>query len=349
MLWFEFVVVLCSCHSRITHEADFNRASLVAALDVITTEQLAARTEQLAALNEIKAEQRETREQLATQRLETTITPSQASSNGKETYERLLEDMGLVVYQDKDVQTQSAGDTRGNFTFSWPEAPVSVDEVDHVGDDHLEDALDDAPEPHHPTTRLEVISYKPLCEYLRDTLKKNAFVIAHGYNVGSSHGLLFDRRAHGMRPVAPNTRGQVVSSSIRVKGRSDLAVIDDSERIDQVIGVDTDFRPVKHLRRNRVRWVIEVKDTDLSEAASREAVTQLIGLNIANAYTSPKVLLTNLRRSHHVYYIKYDDSFPWYSIHWTRCGSILAAVQFIEGLEAVPVSLYAPHFGRPDC
>mmetsp|Transcript_41291 Transcript_41291/g.96464 ORF Transcript_41291/g.96464 Transcript_41291/m.96464 type:complete len:364 (+) Transcript_41291:71-1162(+) len=298
------------------------------------------------------AEQREMREQLSLQRLESTLTPSQAST-AKETYDRLLEDMNLNVFGAEEIVKKLGGETGLEFKFDWEatkvEAEKAASAIKNGGSPaaavEVEDELEvpeDVPEPHR-TSCCEKLSYKPLCMYLR-SLGKQAFVIANGYNVGLSRGLLFNRRAHGMRRQLPTERGQVVSSSIRVKGRSDLAVLDDKDKT--LIEIDSDCKPTRNLTRNRVAWVIEVKEPVIGDGACREAITQLIGLNIENFYTSPKVLLTNLIGTHHVYYIKCEDSYPWYTVQWRRCSTLLAAIRFIESLDAVPRSQIADHFGR---
>jgi ribosomal protein L34 len=300
----------------------------------------------------MREEQREMRDQLSLQRLESTLTPSQAST-AKETYDRLLDDMHLSVFCEKEIVKKLEGDTRPEFKFQWgaanEEAEKAVSAVTNA--DSLSAAVqveeefevpEDAPEPHRASSS-EKLSYTPLCKYLR-SIGKQAYVIANGYNVGSSRGLLFNRRAHGMRLKHPTEKGQFVASSIRVKGRSDLAVL--KEKCGAAIGNDLDFKPTSKLGRNSVAWVIEVKELIIGDGACREAITQLIGLNMENSYTSPKVLLTNLIGTHHVYYIKCEDSFPWYSIQWRRCSTLLAAIQFIERLDAEPRSEMAYHFGR---
>jgi hypothetical protein len=80
--------------------------------------------------------------------------------------------------------------------------------------------------------------------------------------------------------------------------------------------------------------------------SSREAITQLIGLNLDNPYHSPPVLLTNLVKTHHVYYIKRLEEFPWFGVCLQNCNTVLSALQFVETLKDGVVDQPHFHFGR---
>jgi hypothetical protein len=322
-------------------------AALMAQLELNANEQR-ARDEEMAHRHDQMAHKVEEQHRLST------LTPSGASHAGKDTYDLLLNDMHISVQADPTVFSQQAkkrGEKQKNFQFSWDALDGGAARDAEVASVSPDEDPDLNVEPHAASSAREKLSYAPLFTYLR-SVGQRAFVIAHGKNVGSSRGLLFDRHAHSMRLERPNVSGQLVSSLVRVKGRSDLAVIA-TEEPDLPFFSEPGHQwygaPQQQMQQNCVEYVIEVKDTKegkLGDAACREAVTQLIGLNLSNPYHSPKVLLTNLVGSHQVYYMVYNDAYPWYCIRYRRCSTILAAIQFLAELRAHRRDLLASHFGR---
>lgn len=74
---------------------------------------------------------------------------------------------------------------------------------------------------------------------------------------------------------------------------------------------------------------IEVKPPSSWSGAQREAVVQLVGLNVANACHSPSVVLTNLSDKHEVYFINRVSTDPVrYELRYRSFAQFGAAVAF---------------------
>lgn len=107
-------------------------------------------------------------------------------------------------------------------------------------------------------------------------------------------GFLYRERAYTLRQTE-DAKGEPVVYIHTIRGRSDVAVTN--------MGVPEPG----HIRRFMVKFVLEIKTPkDLVKQAKgcvREAVMQLIGLNLANHRSSPAVILTNLVQNHRVYWL----------------------------------------------
>ena len=284
------------------------------------------------------------------------LTPSTASGANNAIYKKLLVDLGL----DKITQlsaTENADDKEmPTFSFRWhlesvPEGDAAAgaggtavggdsdDASDVVGaDGGLDDDEEDESVAASQATQDEKRAYRPFTVYLR---KKHSLA---AFNVGSgkylSSGLLFDERAHTPRQEGLTKPGQEVRPVTVIKGRSDVVILS-SDRFD----ADISSRD-KQIYRTNVRFAVEIKplgksgDATLIEGES-ECVTQLIALNIDNAFTRPAVLLTNLVKTHYVFSLQDIEFAPYVQIQKTKCPTLNTALR-IAGQIQPPI----PGFSR---
>jgi hypothetical protein len=284
------------------------------------------------------------------------LTPSTASGANNAIYKKLLVDLGL----DKITQlsaTENADDKEmPTFSFRWhlesvPEGDAAAgaggtavggdsdDASDVVGaDGGLDDDEEDESVAASQATQDEKRAYRPFTVYLR---KKHLLA---AFNVGSgkylSSGLLFNERAHTPRQEGLTKSGQEVRPVTVIKGRSDVVILS-SDRFD----ADISSRD-KQIYRTNVRFAVEIKplgksgDATLIEGES-ECVTQLIALNIDNAFTRPAVLLTNLVKTHYVFSLQDIEFAPYVQIQKTKCPTLNTALR-IAGQIQPPI----PGFSR---
>jgi hypothetical protein len=142
----------------------------------------------------------------------------------------------------------------------------------------------------------ESSSYDPLVAYLQNTVG----VTAH--NIANDGDDLFDVKVHSLKSDAT--------------ARSDVLRLGGSEpkfrfflrgRTDVVILFPDCVAPCSH----NVWVAVEVKPVGFIEKEGlREAVLQLVGLNVANDSHSPAVVLTNLARTHFVLYFDLMSDAP---------------------------------------
>jgi len=214
----------------------------------------------------------------------TEITPSSAckSSNSKH-FEALTTGLGFQIGKlaDKvlDFEEHPQIDWK-NFVFHW----------------NAKRASDGA-----PATK-EEDSYKPLVKYLQNVSNLKAFVVASGDHL--YNGRLFEQDVHTLKEDISvssfelRKTGAQPRKIITIKGRTDVVIID----------------PNQDLCRSSVLIAIEVKPgkfTDFTlEAGLREIFVQLIGLNTANPFHSPAVLLTNLVESHYLMFLEATGNLP---------------------------------------
>jgi hypothetical protein len=136
----------------------------------------------------------------------------------------------------------------------------------------------------------EINSYDPLMEYL-STCNLRSFDVHKGKHL--PNGCLFNNPVYTLK-----TNGVQPQLILYVKGTSDILV------------VSPEATDIYRLKRSQYEFCIEVKtsaamDKNINECL-REALIQLVGLNVNNAYRSPSVLLTNLTRRHFVLHLDAD-------------------------------------------
>mmetsp|Transcript_37241 Transcript_37241/g.93517 ORF Transcript_37241/g.93517 Transcript_37241/m.93517 type:complete len:284 (+) Transcript_37241:719-1570(+) len=237
-------------------------------------------------------------------------------------------------------------DIRENFTFSWkPSTQLSthfedlsvqsedggvtsavvgsgedIEEVEASQVQSADDIEEDASHVQSADAR-EAASYGELCSFLQ---KRGFDAVVIGNGEGLPNRLLFSTYAHSMRRQVATVKGQTVYTGMRVYGRTDLVILDDRGGQGEV-------------SRQRVKLGIEVKPADkigrcedASNPASREAATQLIGLNINNMYNTPPVLLTNLQKIHWVFYISDHEEYPWFRMARKKFFRFIDALCFVE-------------------
>jgi hypothetical protein len=168
------------------------------------------------------------------------------------------------------------------------------------------------------TEKSEEESYAPLVQHISD-LGLVCVNIANGQRLGKNQ-LLFNTKIFTLRRKGSMMEhGQTVTYIRRIKGRTDLVVLDSAVPGDIMI--------------NHVHVAIEVKTqsamTSSTSGCLREAVVQLIGLNADNNIRSPAVLLTNLLKTHKVVYlVKVTESPLKYELRLRNCLSFNAALNF---------------------
>jgi hypothetical protein len=252
------------------------------------------------------------------------ITPSGATGEHKEDFYKLLSKMGLNKEPDSAATLlQEAKSSHKSFRFHWKTSAglESVDEAGSTIDDELLKLPQEAA--HMPKTQpSERESYAAVCSYLK-SLGHDAVAVDSGQSL--VNGDLFSEHVFSMRTQGLSVHGQTVYHITRVHGRTDVVILDN-------------YGTPGEVTRERVKLAIEIKKPDdfkgstTESPPSREAMTQLIGLNINNVYHTPQVLLTNLVGKHQVFFITKHEEHPWFRIALQKCSSFLAAIQFIETL-----------------
>jgi hypothetical protein len=144
-------------------------------------------------------------------------------------------------------------------------------------------------------TKPECEGYPYLCEYLTNTCSLIARDISGGDAL--SKGLLFNEKVYSLRDRLVDgsllrSEDKIPVYQFQIRGRSDIVVLDDDS-----------------LGKSNVKFAVEVKTVKAMEElanenqALREAFLQMLGLNIANCYKSPAVVLTNLCLKNYVLYL----------------------------------------------
>eukprot|EP00282_Hemiselmis_andersenii_P043334 CAMPEP_0172069406 /NCGR_PEP_ID=MMETSP1043-20130122/12716_1 /TAXON_ID=464988 /ORGANISM="Hemiselmis andersenii, Strain CCMP441" /LENGTH=492 /DNA_ID=CAMNT_0012729707 /DNA_START=273 /DNA_END=1752 /DNA_ORIENTATION=- len=276
------------------------------------------------------------------------ITPSSAAQGRENEFYNLLDQMGLSWPPELSTLecSSSIEGTHDNFTFSWKRSTGlsthfedlsmqsedggvtsallgSGEDIDEEEASHVQSADDIEEEASHVQSAdaREAASYGELCSFLQ---KRGFDAVVIGNGEGLPNRLLFSTYAHSMRQQVLTVKGQAVYTGMRVYGRTDLVILDNRGRQGEV-------------RRQRVKLGIEVKPADkigrcedASNPASREAATQLIGLNINNMYNTPPVLLTNLQKIHWVFYISDHEEHPWFRMARKKFSRFIDALRFVE-------------------
>jgi hypothetical protein len=147
----------------------------------------------------------------------------------------------------------------------------------------------------------ETDSYPAVQTFVSKCLTGNlrCAVVGNGEHLGLTGGLLFEQTIWSLRS-ATGVHGEDLYLRGSVRGRTDLIVYDDRGQ---------KLRQKDAVGRNQVRMAIEVKLLSAMATPAglagcqREAICQLIGLNVDNAECAPPVILTNLAKTHKVFYI----------------------------------------------
>ncbi len=225
------------------------------------------------------------------------LTPSEAcQSTAEESYTSLMESLALP--RDMNLrnlavpQPDSTSCPEGSFTFAW-------------GD------------------RLEQAAYTPLLKCLKDYFSARAVDISSGAEL--PHGHFFKTAVHTLRPrinissAELRLTGKEPRLKFTVTGRSDIAVL----RSERSILSRTDCIYCIEVKR-----VADMKGEAKINMALREGVLQLIGLNAANSYASPSVIVTNLNQLHYLIFICRNDEAEMlsFSLSIHKFDSIFQAV-----------------------
>eukprot|EP00961_Rhodomonas_salina_P292639 3933098-Rhodomonas_salina.2 len=90
-------------------------------------------------------------------------------------------------------------------------------------------------------------------------------------------------------------------------------------------------------QQSNVKFGIEMKRPDAMNKcdAEREAITQLLGLNISNAYHSPPVVLSNAVQTPCVFFVAQLDAFPFFGIVQGNFRSLCHALWLVHFLMAL--------------
>jgi len=144
----------------------------------------------------------------------------------------------------------------------------------------------------HWDMRDEVSCYMPLISYL-SKCRLRSFDIHKGEGLPSAclfHVPVYTLKTNYSQP-------QLI---LYVKGTSDVLVVSPTAPTN-----------IHFLKRSQYEFCIEVKTVEAMKnninECLREALIQLIGLNVNNTYRSPSVILTNLIRRHFVLLLDLDD------------------------------------------
>jgi len=245
------------------------------------------------------------------------MTPSGAvgtvSGNAPQMFMNMMDALGLA-YPEK-----AAGKKRksrnANISWAWPRSGKGQ------GGDKAKEAT----------------SYGPVVEYLKDTWSLHAYNVANGNDC--DNGELIRVPLFTMRSKVVSLVKEFVSCRGTVHGNTDLIVT-------------TEVLNGRHLV-HHVRFAIEIKivsalTSDKGKSGySREAITQLIGLNMSNNHRSVPVILTDITSTHSVYFFTMQSTDPLkYKIHEQECETFGSAIEF-----ALKMSVDKPqlmiHLGRP--
>ncbi len=169
--------------------------------------------------------------------------------------------------------------------------------------------------------------YEPVRAYVAKIFPDlNVQIVSEGQNL--HRGLLFSENAFTSRSDKPNIHGQEVIHITNIQGRTDIAAFDGPK-----------------LQRSSVKFAIEMKtQKGMRNGAENEAITQLLGLNISNAYLSPPVVLSNAVKTHRVFYVEELDGFPFFRIVSGTFDTLRQALWMVNFLLSKPGCTM--HFGR---
>jgi hypothetical protein len=270
-----------------------------------------------------------------------TLTPSDAGGSkngggGGVRFSYMCDSLGITQKADDSMVEFTSEKKVGSFKFSW-KSNSNNDDTDELAkranDEEDVDGLaltaiseSGAEEKEGGVVQekiLERASYQPTIAYLKEN-NLLAYDVSEGRYCTNKLLFSVDLFSERQRLASPS---QLPAKLIRIgnlSGRSDLAVLFDQAQGD--------------ILRHQVRFLVEIKlvsamaTTSKEDACERDAVTQTVGMNLANSHTSPPVILTNLAKKHKVFYIestqKSGDEPIKYTLFAQKCTSFSSAVAF---------------------
>lgn len=209
----------------------------------------------------------------------------------------LLTALGLTIEPPIDVQLKvDQSDEANDFLYNWKPSDKEID------------------------------SYPFVCKYLLEKFSIFSGAVGNGENC--LLGKLYNEQVFSLRPYAgahdsDSALGDKVVFRFQLSGRPDIIA----------------FKEMSvPYHRGIVTFAIEIKRTgDMKSQAKltsalKEAETHLIGLNVANTFSSPPLLLTNLNMLNYVMWVKQGSSVEKlaYSIVQRKFVNIFHAVSFIK-------------------
>ena len=236
------------------------------------------------------------------------LTPSTASQN-EQTTTGLLRALGLntaPLQPAPPKYTKTGEGSKWTFKFKWPR------DTDGDGDVGENDRT------------LEKVSYRHVVQFLQG-LGQCAYCVADGDRLTGSDKNLFKTDIYTLRPKDPTIHGQPVHRIHTVSGRTDVVVL----TRDYMAEGHTTIQPMM------VKLLIEIKTAEAMKKSSsgkpcrREAAIQLVGINAANYWRSPPVIMSNLANVHYVLYlVRVEGVAHEYNIIDQECASFSSAVHF---------------------
>lgn len=174
---------------------------------------------------------------------------------------------------------------------------------------------------------LESQCYEPVQAYVSSAFPDlDVKIVSEGESL--PHKLLFSEDAFTSRREKPeDVHGQDVIHITNIQGRADIAAFEKGGE-----------------GRSYVKFAIEMKSPNRAKNAEREAITQLLGLNIANPYNSPPVVLSNAVMTHRVFYVERLADFPFFGIVQANVTSLRCALWLVRDL--ITRKACTAHFGR---
>ncbi len=181
----------------------------------------------------------------------------------------------------------------------------------------------------------EEIAYKPLVDYFK---KIGLYATEVGHGERCSMGQLYDVPMYTIRQKNPWVHGQEVYFIQHIRGKTGVAVLEADPGESKVARFMVDF-------------AVEVKTVSAMAASKtgcmREVMLQLLGLNQHNLRKSPPVILTNLAKTHVVFFLDMQtDDPPKFAILQQPCSSFASAVHFVRNV-VLPRAPCSEHFARP--
>lgn len=269
-----------------------------------------------------------------------TLTPTEARTVKASQYQQLLDKMQLGVrsLQEDELAKLGEPDGWGSFDFVWPKEDLDSvrEDADAAGtwasaDDFdtgspLPDSASDPVSSKSEHKSKEKVCYEPVRSYVSTCFKDlDVRIVTEGQ--GLDNGLLFSEKAFTSRKENPEVHGQKVLHITNIHGRTDIAAFEK-----------------RGSQRSNVKFAIEMKTPSTMRHAEREVITQLLGLNISNAYHSPPVILSNAVLVHEVFFVEGLDEFPYFGIVRGKCKSLRQALWVVQGLIRRPGCTM--HLGR---
>lgn len=244
------------------------------------------------------------------------VTPSDGcKTTNQSTFIGLMDTLGLQCTMNLSeiavAHDSAEKDLLGNFTYSWAQ------ENENAG-------------------------YPPLKAYLEQIGFKRVHIVANGEDLPG--GLLFKEDIFSLRPCSGKPAsvwrktGNEPQKMFEISGRTDIVVVNE-------------LCKHRHYGRSNVDIAFEVKTTTGFSNANeclREAVLQMIGLNVSNVYRSPPVILTDLNKKHYVIYLFRDENpeeHLAFALKITKFVALTEAIEFVR-TTILPRGCITRDFGR---